>query len=51
MHRRFLGIDLATTLLLLWLVGCAVFLVIDHQSPNFLQPFLTRQLLPSEDVI
>ncbi|MBB6487561.1 hypothetical protein GGD46_004864 [Rhizobium lusitanum] len=51
MPSRFSGFDISTILLVLWLVACAVFFVIDYEFPTILQPLFTRQILPSEDVI
>jgi hypothetical protein len=51
MLRRFSGFDITAILLLLWLVACTVLFVIDCEFPTVLQPFFTRPMLPSEDVI
>jgi hypothetical protein len=51
MRSRFFGVDITTILLLLWMVACAALFVVDYEFPTVLQPFFTRHMLPSEDVI
>lgn len=51
MPKRILSLDIATALLILWLLVCAILFLIDRTSPSVLQPLNTRPLLPSQDVI
>lgn len=51
MPKRIFGLDVATALLLLWLLVCAFLFLIDRMSPSVLLPLNTRPLLPSQDVI